>query len=156
MSEIVANIIDMYPFRKQHDTIEFLLLKRAPESVVGNTWQSVHGKIEPGETALQTALRELHEETGLRPLGLWQLEYVNTFYVARIDRILMCPCFAAEIAPDAQITLSHEHTDFRWEPSDRAIGIFMWPGQRRSVREVLEQIVTPSSAEPHLRVPIPD
>ena len=155
MSEIVANIIDMYPFRRQGDAIEFLLLKRAPDSVIGNTWQSVHGKIEPGETAPQTALRELHEETGLSPLRFWQLECVNTFYVARIDRILMCPCFAAEIAADAAVILSDEHTDFRWEPPDRAIAIFMWPGQRRSVREVLEHIVTPSSSEPHLRVPIP-
>ncbi len=156
MSEIVANIIDLYPFRRNGDAIEFLLLKRAPDSVVGNTWQSVHGKIETGETAPQTALRELHEETGLRPLRFWQLEYVNTFYVARIDRILMCPCFAAEIAPDATVTLSIEHTDYRWESPERAIDIFMWPGQRRSVREVLEHIVTPSPAEPHLRVPMPD
>ena len=156
MSEIVANIIDMYPFRRQAESVEFLLLKRAPDSVIGDTWQSVHGKIEPGETAPQTALRELHEETGLRPLRLWQLETVNTFYVARIDRVLMCPCFAAEVPADAAVTLSHEHTDYRWEPPGRAVATFIWPGQRRAVQEILDNIVTPSPAEPHLRIPIPD
>jgi hypothetical protein len=28
----------------------------------------------------------------------------------------------------------------------------MWPGQRRAVREIVEEIVTPGAAEPHLRI----
>jgi 8-oxo-dGTP pyrophosphatase MutT (NUDIX family) len=151
MSEVVSNVIDVYPFRRAENGVEFLLLKRVASVRLGGTWQAVHGRIEAGETAWQAALRELKEETGLAPLGFWQIEFVNTFYLATEDRVLICPCFAAEIASDADVTLSHEHTDFRWEPTEQALRSFMWPGQRHAVREILEEIVTPGRAEPHLR-----
>ncbi len=151
MPEVVSNVIDVYPFRRAENGVEFLLLKRVVGVRLGGTWQAVHGRIEAGETAWQAALRELKEETSLTPLGFWQIEFVNTFYLATEDRILICPCFAAEIASDAEITLSHEHTDFRWEPTEQALRIFMWPGQRRAVREILDEIVTPGRGEPYLR-----
>jgi len=28
----------------------------------------------------------------------------------------------------------------------------MWPGQRRALREIMEEIVAPGLAEPHLRI----
>jgi dATP pyrophosphohydrolase len=152
MPKIDANMVDVYAFRRAGTQIEFLLVKRAPRIWLGGTWQAVHGKIEAGETAPQAALRELREETGLRPFGLWQLEFVNTFYVAQQDRILMCACFAAEIAGDAAIRLSDEHTEYRWEPYEQALKGFMWPGQRRALGEIVEEIVTPGAAEPHLRI----
>lgn len=152
MPGIDSNVIDVYPFRRAGTQVEFLLLKRAPGIWLGGTWQAVHGKIEAGETAPQAALRELREETGLRRLGFWQLEFVNTFYVAEKDAILMCACFAAEIAADAAIRLSDEHTDYRWEPYEQAAKSYMWPGQRRALREIMEEIVAPGLAEPHLRI----
>ncbi len=132
--------------------VEFLLLKRAPGIWLGGTWQAVHGKIETAETARQAALRELREETGQEPRRFWQLEFVNTFYVAEKDRIVMCAGFAAEVAADAAIRLSDEHTDYRWEPYERALRSYMWPGQRRALREIMEEIVTPGLAEPYLRI----
>jgi dATP pyrophosphohydrolase len=151
MPEVVSNVIDVYPFRRVEKGVEFLLLKRVAGVRLGGTWQAVHGRIEAGEAAWQAALRELKEETGLTPLGFWQIEFVNTFYLATEDRILICPCFAAEIAADVDVVLSDEHTDFRWEPVEQALETFMWPGQRRAVREILEEIVTPGRGEPHLR-----
>jgi dATP pyrophosphohydrolase len=152
MPAVDSDMIDVYPFRRGETGVDFLLLKRAPAIWLGGTWQAVHGKIETGETAPQAALRELREETGLRPLGFWQLEFVNTFYVAKQDRILMCACFAAEVAADAVVRLSDEHTDYRWEPYEQALRSYMWPGQRRAIREIMEEIVTPGLAEPHLRI----
>jgi dATP pyrophosphohydrolase len=151
MPEIVSNVIDVYPFRRRHDGVEFLLIERVEGIRLGGTWQAVHGRIEPGETAWQAALRELREETGLSPVGFWQTDFVNTFYMATEDRILMCPCFAAEIAADAEVVLSDEHTAFRWEPAEQALQSFMWPGQRRAVREILEEIIAPRPSEPYLR-----
>jgi 8-oxo-dGTP pyrophosphatase MutT (NUDIX family) len=152
MPEVISNVVDVYPFRKAGDRVEFLLLKRSEGCRLGGTWQAVHGRVEPGETAVAAALRELHEETALRPVGFWQLEYVNTFYMASADAILICPCFAAEIAAAAQIVLSNEHTAYRWKPFEEVLREYMWPGQRRAVREVMDEIVTPGLAEPHLRI----
>lgn len=152
MPKIVSTVIDVYVFRRNGDRVDFLTLLRAPQTALGGTWQSVHGKIEPGETAWQAALRELGEETGLSPTGFWQIDFVNTFYVARSDQILMCPCFAAEVRADAAVGLSDEHVDFTWLPTDAACERFLWPGQREAVREIESEILGAGLAEPHLRI----
>ena len=154
MPEIVSYVIDVYPFRRTPAGPQFLLLKRNPNIRLGGTWQAVHGKIEPGETATQAALRELREETGLKPRAFWQIDSVNTFYLADRDRVLMCPGFAADIDPETDVVLSGEHTDSRWADVEETLQTLMWPGQRRAVREILEEIITPSAAELFLRIPL--
>lgn len=155
MPSICTNLVDVYVFRRTPTGVELLLLKRAPRQRLAGTWQAVHGKVESGETAWQTALRELREETGLKPRGFWQLECLNTFYMAATDNVMICPCFAAEAPSGAEVRLCNEHTDFRWAPIEQAIGELMWPGQRHAVRELVENILARSTAEPHLRIDIP-
>ncbi|MEP0848094.1 MAG: NUDIX domain-containing protein [Phycisphaerae bacterium] len=156
MPQIVSDIVDVYVFRRRSGTVEFLLLRRAAGVALGGTWQSVHGHVEPGEPAWRAGLRELREETGLGPLGFWQLDFVNTFYVASRDAILMCPCFAAEAPPDAQVKLSTEHTEFAWLATADALRRFMWPGQRRAVEETVCEIAAHGPAERHLRIDAAD
>jgi dATP pyrophosphohydrolase len=151
-----SHIVDVYVFRRVAGGVELLLLRRRPGSRVGETWQAVHGKIEAGETAWRAALREMREETGLRPLRFWQLEHVNTLYVAESDRILLCPGFVAEVDPSAAVVLSHEHSEMRWESPERALEILLWPGQRAAVRELMDAIVTPAPMEVFLRIPLDD
>ena len=62
---------------------------------MGETWQMVSGTIEGAEKAYQCAQRELLEETGLRPLHFYQASYVNRFYLAASDEIVLSPVFAA-------------------------------------------------------------
>lgn len=152
MAQIESNIVDVFVFQRAAGGVRFLLLRRAPQKRLGATWQAVHGKIEAGETATQAALRELREETGLFPLRLWQLESVNTFYIADLDRVLMCPGFAVEVDEGAGVVLSDEHTEYDWLPVGQAVERFMWPGQRRAVREIMEEIIRPGLAEPFLRI----
>lgn len=153
MPSIVSAIVDVYVFRVAANGVEFLLLQRAPRINLGSTWQAVHGKIEPAETAVAAARRELLEETGLTPQRFWQLDCVNTFYMASQDAIHMCPCFAADVDPAAGVRLSDEHVAFRWVPAEAAEAAFMWPGQREAVRQVLSYLVAGSAAEAHLRLP---
>lgn len=155
MPRIVSSIIDVYVFRRRPDGVEFLTLLRAPTIRLGGTWQSVHGKIESGETAWQAAARELREETRLTPIGFWQIDYVNTFYVASEDCVLLCPCFAAEVAANAMVQLCEEHAAFEWLLVEAACERLMWPGQRHAVREIVSEIIQPSAAESHLRIALP-
>ena len=48
-------------YRKPRGRVLFLILKHTN----GNHWSLAKGHTEPGETELQTALREIDEETGL-------------------------------------------------------------------------------------------
>ena len=77
MARVVSEIVDVYVFRRRDPCVDYLLLRRSEVEVLPGTWQAVHGRIRPGETAPQTALRELSEETGLEPLAMHQIDVVN-------------------------------------------------------------------------------
>lgn len=47
---------------------EFLLTKRAPNKGFPNTWETPGGAAQAGDDSLKAALREVHEETGLKAL----------------------------------------------------------------------------------------
>ncbi|WP_125784607.1 dihydroneopterin triphosphate diphosphatase [Pseudoalteromonas rubra] len=109
---------------------EFLLLQRADDP---DFWQSVTGGIDPGETPVQTAYRELLEETGIdaHTLGLsitdhqkcnqytireqWRHRYVaganvNTEYVFSVCVPKGCE---VQLAPG-------EHLAYRWLTQQQA------------------------------------
>jgi dATP pyrophosphohydrolase len=155
MPEIVSDYVGVYAFRHGPDGVEFLQLRRADSVFMGGTWQPIHGRIELGEKAWQTAVRELREETALTPIALYQIESVNTFYDATDDKIHHCPSFAAEVAVDASVQIDEEHTAFRWLAMTEAAEAFLWPGQRQAIREICDEIIADGPAKRYLRIDIP-
>lgn len=152
MPEISTQIVQVFPFRRAAAGVEWLLLRRRPSSRLGGTWQAVQGKIEPGEKAWQSGLRELREETGLTPLQFWQLDSVDSYYVAAADRVTLAVCFAAEVPAGAAVQLCAEHTEFHWRATPDALREFLWPGQRRALHEITDHILSGAASEPFLRI----
>ena len=87
-----------------------------------NTWLPLGGEMEPGETPLEAARRELFEESGFRgtfpalagacdgvPPGLLGYEE----HVAGSKGLHMNFVFVADVGED-QVAPNHEFTDFRW------------------------------------------
>ena len=95
MPRIASDIVDVYVFRRIRNQVQFLLLRRRPDVVLGDMWQSVHGKIEPGERASEAALRQIEERTSLIPTKLYSADYINQFYDHASDTIVLAPTFAA-------------------------------------------------------------
>ncbi len=115
-------------------------------------WQIVTAKIEEGETALQTAQREIAEETSLAPLAMWNVPFVNSFYDIKRDAISFIPFFAAEVSSNAMPVLSDEHQQFAWLSYEEAKEILVWNGQRQGLSIVQEFIVGKKDAEKFSRI----
>lgn len=71
--------VDNVIYRFNEDIIEVLLIKRRPESrAFPNYWALPGGHLEPNETAVDGATRELEEETGIR-LNSWDMSLLGVF-----------------------------------------------------------------------------
>ena len=115
MPKIKSNRIAVYVYRKTPGGPEFLQLLRAPgQGDYGGIWSIVYGGIKSGETAVEAALRELREETGLKPAAFHQVEFLEMFYHRGRDRVNVLPVFAAAAPRNHKVVLNDEHTDFRW------------------------------------------
>lgn len=141
MPAITARFVDCHIFRRRAGRVEYLVMKRSPQILLGGTWQMVSGHIEEGETATEAARRELAEETGLVPVHFYHASYVNRFYLADRDEIVLSPVFAAEADPGADVQLSEEHTEFAWVDYDEALRRYPWPGQRKSLAVIRDQFI---------------
>ena len=115
--------------------LQVLLLERAANA---GFWQSVTGSQEDGESLIETAAREVEEETGIvagqSALSDWQR--VNRFAIFAQWRQRYAPgveqnsehVFSLEVADALPVTLApDEHLDFIWLPwREAAAKCFSW------------------------------
>ena len=104
-------------------TVEVLVAHRPKY----DDWTLPKGKLEPGETAEQAALREVEEETGLRarivrPLGC-------TEYVDRRGRDKTV-CYWVMNAEGGRFTPNDEVDQLRWLTVDEALDLLTYPGDK--------------------------
>jgi 8-oxo-dGTP pyrophosphatase MutT (NUDIX family) len=133
---------------------EFLQLHRSKDDFLGGTWQTVYGTSNPGESPGAAAVRELREETGLVPAELFQLNDADVFYIATTDTLWHCIGYCAVVDSHQSIQLNDEHDLSRWLAAEEAAGNFMWPGNRRAVAEIREQIIGNGITKEMMRVRI--
>jgi dATP pyrophosphohydrolase len=155
MIPLVSRIVEVCVFRFKQDRAEYLVLQRAfSEGVHPGMWQIITGTVMEGERGVQTALRELREETGLSPERFWSLPMLTSFYDTRRQEIDLCPVFAAQVPRDARIILSEEHRAGTWLPYPEIRRKLVWPSHRQAVDIVDEYVVRGEEAAVRLEIPI--
>ncbi|MGH2576021.1 MAG: NUDIX hydrolase [Ignavibacteria bacterium] len=138
MPKIISNYIELHIFNSAEG--KFLLLKRAIHKIYPGIWQMVTACVEENETTKDTLLRELFEETKLKPIRLFIIPHINSFYLEENDSVNLCPVFLA-IVESVNVIISDEHTEYRWVGFDEAVKLIHWPNQIESL-EVIQKYLT--------------
>ena len=124
---------------------EFCIFKRADASY----WQGIAGGGEEKELPLQAAEREIFEESGISNTAkLFQLETISSIPVHYFtDReawkenkyVIPNYCFAIE-AFSYSITLSDEHSEYKWVNYQEARKLLYWDNNKTALWELNERI----------------
>ena len=155
MIPVVSNSVEVCVFRFRNDMIEYLVLKRAlAERIHPGMWQLITGMTTEGEPGVRTALREMHEETGLIPRHFWSVPVTTSFYDRNGGSLHLCPVFAGQVDPATPVQISEEHCDFAWLPLAEARRRLVWPSHRAVVDMVDAVIVRGEEAASRLAIPI--
>jgi 8-oxo-dGTP pyrophosphatase MutT (NUDIX family) len=94
------------------------------------------GKIDPGETAAETALREAQEEIGLDPAFVEPLGWLDPYLTGTGFRVapllaLVRPGFALRLNPDEVAEAFETPLDFLMNPANHRLDEREWQGQKR-------------------------
>ncbi|WP_456405056.1 bis(5'-nucleosyl)-tetraphosphatase [Thiolapillus sp.] len=127
--------------RKQGERCRFLLLR------VFNYWDFPKGEVEPGENPLDTAIREVREETGITDLAFpWGEIFIETPPYRSGKRLKVARYYLA-LTSQERVRLGinpelgkAEHDEYRWVDSGRAHRLL---GER--LRPVLQWAVDASA-----------
>jgi dATP pyrophosphohydrolase len=143
--KFLSNVIQFVIFAhfSMEDQYKILLLKRAPDrAIYPNLWQICTGRSEEGETALQTGLRELEEETGIQNyIKLWSVPKVPVYFSTNQDAICFSPVFAVQVNENTEISISHEHTEFGWFTFEEAKEMTFIPSYHDAMQYIKDYII---------------
>lgn len=95
----------------------FLALKRSPESFTRpNDWDLPGGNVNYRQPAEDSMRQEIQEESGLEVEELIPRQVISDFNPD--DQIYFLFIGYESKAKDTQVTISHEHTEFKWVTKD--------------------------------------
>ena len=114
-----------------------LILRRKQEG----TWVLPKGKAEPGETLVQTALRDVEEETGLKNLKIIrQIGLVRYIFLWRPDNKnykRTVHYFLMQInGTEQEMVLEPDFSTYAWEIPSKALKMLTFENDRRIVRSI--------------------
>jgi len=128
-------------FRKEED-FRFLLLWKKASDHYREAWEFPKGNSDKGESEMQTAVRELQEETGLKEN---QLEFYDfhdkiSFFYRREDQGLIRKevSFLMARTTRNEITISSEHDSFRWAPYLEAFDLLNQKNNKEILRKAYD------------------
>lgn len=122
-------------YHRTNGKITYLLLHN-----VSGHWDFPKGKLESGETLEQAALRELHEEAGLRAQLLPGFKQSLSYFFKEHDGMLIhkTVTFFIGETQETAVTLSDEHDDFGWFDFKQALEQISY----KNAKEILTQAHT--------------
>jgi dATP pyrophosphohydrolase len=141
--------IHVYLYRKSAaGGYEFAVFQRSENPL---WWQGICGGVEDGETVLEGAYREIREEAGIceeRPL--YRLDSVSSLPSNLFSPearavwgrdVVVVPMVFFAMPFEGEVTLSEEHTGFRWCAYDEAEKLVYFHDQKVALWELNERLL---------------
>ncbi|MGP6220733.1 bis(5'-nucleosyl)-tetraphosphatase [Caldiplasma sukawensis] len=121
-------------FRRRGEKIEYLILEK-----VNMEYDFPKGHVENGEEDLETAKREVEEETGIKNMSIIEgfkeiIDYKFNTENGMVHKTVVM--FLAEA--DQRVTISGEHRNFKWLDKDSAINMFKFSQQKYLIERASE------------------
>ena len=99
-------------------------------------WCPVAGTVATGEAPIDTARRELREETTLELSELIETG-IRIWRPARAKGVRThIKAFVGRVGGEATVVLNNEHTDFRWVSFEHAVKLVSLTEQKRVIAEI--------------------
>lgn len=128
-----------YSKNNKKGKVEYILLKR---KLHWKGWEFPKGKIESKETKIETAKRELKEETGLKLIKIKKFNFSGKYLYKNLlkDRPGLggqtFSLYAAEVKKGKVSLDKREHSGHKWFSFFEAEKKLTWPNQKKSLRIV--------------------
>jgi len=124
------HISGVIPYLPEADGPRFLVLLDRKY----RNWGFPKGRLEPGESEREAAVRELREETGFTGVSLVPGFETRIEYQVP-DHVTVSATYYLGRAPGRAVTLSSEHTDHRWALGAELHGLLRFENLRSVLRE---------------------
>lgn len=126
-------------------TLRCLMMQRKDDP---NFWQSVTGSLENNELPIETAIREVYEETGIDIVGS-NLSLVDAKHVVEFEIFTQ---FRHRYAPQVKINKEHwfylplttevkpmlsEHLAYQWMSIQDAANLTLSPNNREAIKKIV-------------------
>lgn len=126
-------------------TLRCLMMQRKDDP---NFWQSVTGSLENNELPIETAIREVYEETGIDIVGS-NLSLIDAKHVVEFE---IFPQFRHRYAPQVKINKEHwfylplttevkpmlsEHLAYQWMSIQDAANLTLSPNNREAIKKIV-------------------
>lgn len=113
----------------------FMMAAIRPAGRRHDVWALPKGRIDPGESGEQAALREVAEETGARGSSLGKLGEVRYWFHWKGERVFKVVTFFLVRYEDGELgdipeAFRHEIDEVRWLPLDEAPTLLTHKGER--------------------------
>ena len=123
-------------YRKFHGNTEILLIKH----INSGHWSFPKGHVEPGETEVETAQREVMEETGIDILIYPTFRETVTYYPKR-DIFKEVVYFLAKAKNYDYVPQEDEIAEIRWAEIDFAIQLLTYENDKAIVHKSKDHII---------------
>jgi len=100
-------------------------------------WDFPKGNMEPGETELQTVLREVGEETGITDIRVLEgfRRVIEYFYRREGKNVHKRVVYLLAETREERITISHEHQGFGWFTYPEALKNASYENSKATLKE---------------------